>query len=92
MDQPNLAAAEEAKTMGLSSMAWFFIAIVIAVVLVGIFDRPSKRNVFDPAIGKAVNAQVEAAEIRSGFTLTDEQAEKVREKAFLDEVRKSRYD
>lgn len=73
-------------------MAWFFICIVVTLILVRILAPANKRDVFNPAIGKAVNAQIEAADIRSGFTLTDKQVEKVGERAFLEEARKSRYD
>ena len=83
---------EIAPTKGLSGMAWFFIFIVAVVVLNGIFgSRPPKKDVFNPAINKAVNAQIEAADIRSGFTLTDDQVNEIASKTFLEEARKEKY-
>lgn len=83
---------EIAPTKGLSGMAWFFIVVVAALVLSGIFgSRPPKRDVFNPAINKAVNAQIEAADIRSGFSLTDDQVKEIASKTFLEEARKEKH-
>lgn len=75
------------EQLGLSGMAWFWIALFIALVIIKIFDSTPSFNPHNPARNKAVSRAVEEADIRTGFTLSKEEAERIAGEAFLREVR-----
>ena len=77
---------------GLSGMAWFWIAVIAVLVLGRLFDSSPKSEFspYNPQRDRAVTQAVEQADIRSGFTLSAEEAERVRSDAFWREVHKER--
>lgn len=66
------------------------IAIFVLAFIANMASPPSQVKMYDPERAAAVNRAVEAAQIRSGFTLTDEEVNEITEKKFMEEVRKNK--
>lgn len=66
------------------------IAIFVLFFILKVVDPQPEVKMYDPARSQAVTRAVEAAEIRSDFTLTDEQVKEIAERTSLQEIRKNR--
>jgi len=78
----------EGDNKNYSSLWIIIVAVFVLFLIAKVLDPVPEVKMYDPSRTQAVGRSIEAADIHSGFTLTDEEVKEIAERTSLQELRK----